>query len=225
MRTVLPALLCVAAIGPVFGGANAWETTDIQVTARETLSGRQAYRRAPPPDATHRLELTLVYFAGGAWSRDAVVGAARDAAEILEQCRVRVARMELVRVEAPPRYRYLDTPVSRKLAGTLRLARPTVYFVTDTRHAPAFDAEAIGRGNSGTRPELADSVWVTRAAADVGIALAHELVHVLSDSGAHVDSPGNLMRDETAPANTRLTDGQCARLRDIGAQNGLLARE
>lgn len=100
-----------------------------------------------------------------------------------------------------------------------------MYFVTDTRQRPGFDAEAIGRGNSSTRPELADSVWVTRAARDVDIALAHELVHVLANSGAHVELSGNLMRDETTPHNTRLTAAQCEQLREVGTEHGLLRQK
>jgi hypothetical protein len=44
------------------------------------------------------------------------------------------------------------------------------------------------------------------------------------DSGEHVDEAGNLMRAETAPENTRLDAGQCARLRDTATANGLLHR-
>lgn len=126
----------------------------------------------------------------------------------------------LMPVDAPQQY--FDTPVSRQLARALQPAKPTIYFVNDTRQQPAFDAEAIGRGNSRTRPELADSVCVTRARRDLGIALAHEIVHVLIDSGGHVEEPGNLMREDTTPGITRLSAAQCARLRDVGARNGLL---
>lgn len=210
----------------LFSPVNAQEKTKIKVSERYVLAADQVYRRGPAlPNAAHQLTLTLVYFTGGDWSRDAIVGAARGAAEILEQCGMLVRQVELMRVDAPQRYHYLDTPTSRELARTLQLARPTVYFVTDTRQEPAFDAEAIGRGNSESRPELADSVWVTRATRDVGVALAHELVHVLADSGDHVDLPGNLMRGETAPENTRLTGVQCAQMREAGANNGLLRRE
>ena len=128
----------------------------------------------------------------------------------------------LMPVDAPQQYQYFDTPVSRQLARALQPAKPTIYFVNDTRQQPAFDAEAIGRSNSRTRPELADSVWITRATRDPGIALTHELVHVLSDSGGHVEKPGNLMREDTTPGNTQLSAAQCARLRDAGAGNGLL---
>lgn len=114
------------------------------------------------------------------------------------------------------------TPVARELVRLVPLARPAVYFVADTLQRPAFDAEAIGRSNSRTRPELADTVWVTRATRDLGIALAHELAHVLMDRGDHIEEPGNLMRADTSPENTRLSADQCAQLRDTAARNGLL---
>ena len=127
-----------------------------------------------------------------------------------------------MRLEAPARYRVFDTPTSRELARELALSKPTIYFVAGTRQQPAFDAEAIGRGNSATRPELKDTVWVARGARDLDIVLAHELAHVLMDSGAHSGEPANLMREDTAPDNTRLNQAQCTRLRETATANGLL---
>lgn len=209
----------------VLGSADAQETTKIKVVERTALPARQVYGSdLAPPAATHELTLTLVYFTDGIWSRNAMLAATRAALKILAQCDVRLRRAYIIRVDAPAPYHYLDTPMSRELARTLRLSTPTVYFVTDTRQEPAFDAEAIGRANSQLRPELTDTVWITRATHDVGVALAHELVHVLTDSGAHDDRAGNLMRDRTAPENTHLTETQCAQVRDVGIQNGLLRR-
>jgi hypothetical protein len=94
--------------------------------------------------------------------------------------------------------------------------------VQETRSDPAFDAEAIGVSNAQRRPELANTVWVAYGARDLAHAIAHELVHVLSDSGEHSDALGNLMRDETSPENAALTAEQCARMRSRGAANGLL---
>ena len=87
---------------------------------------------------------------------------------------------------------------------------------------PAFDAEAIGRGNSRSRPELADTVWVARGARDLGIVVAHELAHVLMDSGEHDNTADNLMAESTTPQNTQLTAVQCQRLTASGRRNGLL---
>ncbi len=215
MRWFALAVLLAAAGGM----ARAQDGDDIRIVERRSVE-----LRSPGGGEAASLELTLVYLRGSGWSPQAVVRAARQAAGILAQCSVAVAQAELVAVEAPERYRWFDTPYSRRLARVLRLARPTVYFVADTRQRPAFDAEAIGRGNSRSRPELADTVWMTLGIADPGVALAHELSPVLMDSGAHSDEPGNLMQDRTAPENARLSPAQCERLRDTATQNGLLHR-
>ena len=172
--------------------------------------------------SSHHLRLTLAYLEGGGWAPDAIHAAIGQSAQILAQCGVALVQAELVLIDAPVRYRDFHSPVSRELARALPFGKPTVYFVAGTRQRPAFDAEAIGRGNSRTRPELRDTVWVTRGARDLGIVLAHELAHVLMDSGEHSEAPGNMMRDDTSPENSSLTEAQCARLRDTAAANGLL---
>lgn len=180
---------------------------------------------APPPvtaPPTHQLRLSLYTFRGGRWSNEEIAAAAVEAVRLLGQCGVALARAELHVVEAPRRFHDYSTPVSRELLRRLPVAKPAVIFVEETLNRPAFDAEAIGRANAASRPELADTVWVAYGARDLPLALAHELVHVLSDSGEHSDEPENLMRDETSPRNTHLTAAQCERLRLRGEANGLL---
>ena len=169
------------------------------------------------------MHLTLIRIEGSGWTRERALVILREAAGILGQCGVAVDRAELLALAAPD---YLDfsTPAARALARTHPVARPAVYLVRDTKNRPAFDAEAIGRGNSRSRPELADTIWMTAATRDPGIALAHELAHVLMDSGEHSNEEGNLMREETSPRNASLGAAQCARLRDTGSRNGLLER-
>jgi Zn-dependent protease with chaperone function len=169
------------------------------------------------------LRLTLVHFAGGSWQVEEIIAVAKQASKILAQCGIVPREPELVRADVEARFRYFDTPTSRELARKLQPRTPAVYFADGTRQDPAFDAEAIGRGNSRSRPELRDTVWVMRGARDLGVVLAHELAHVLMDSGEHSEEPGNLMRDETAPENTRLSAAQCERLRETGLANGLLS--
>jgi len=170
----------------------------------------------------HELRLTLAYLEGGGWTVPEIESAAKESSRILGQCGVELRAVELVRVVAPSRFNFFLTPLSRELAAALQLRKPTVFFVAGTRQRPAFDAEAIGRGNSRSRPELRDTVWIARGTRDLGIAMTHELVHVLMDSGEHSEEAGNLMRDETVPGNTRLSIEQCARLRETGMANGLL---
>jgi hypothetical protein len=225
MKLRLSLLTLTCGIALLAGPSSARTATTIRVAERSLLTAPQIYDPAAmPSDGAYRLTLTLVYFTDGNWSYPSLLRIVRAAGEILSQCGLALRQLAVVRVDAPRRYRYFDTPISRELARALQLSKPTVYFVTDTLRQPAFDAEAIGRANSGSRPELADTVWLTHGTRDPGIALAHELVHVLSDSGAHSDLPRNLMRDRTAPDNTRLTIAQCARLRDVGAASGLLQR-
>ena len=173
---------------------------------------------------THRLHLTVVNVEGSGWTRERAIEALREMAAILGQCEISIAGAEWLTLSAPPGYLDFSTPAARELARRYPVARPAIYLVRDTRSRPAFDAEAIGRGNSRTRPEIADTVWITAATRDAGIVLAHELAHVLMDSGEHSDEPGNLMGDQTAAGRKALSAVQCERLRETGSGNGLLRR-
>jgi hypothetical protein len=210
LRRTLLLLLLPALAAP------AWGEDSISVLERRELA---LERSAAAP--THHLSLVLAYFKGS-WEPELIHTALRKTTAIFAQCGVAIAKAELVLIGAPARYRDFHTPASRELAHALGLPKPTIYFVVDTRQQPAFEAEAIGRGNSGTRPELRDTVWITRGTRDPEIVLAHELAHVLMNSGEHVVVPENLMREDTAPRNTRLTQAQCARLRETATVNGLL---
>ena len=205
----------IAALIPVCCDAIA-ATPEFRIEERSVLE-------TSSPEATqgqHALTLTLANI--GDWKDVEVAAAVTTAAAILAQCGVRITEAELLRIRVPASHRDFDTPRSRELARALPLRKPVIYFAAGTRQIPAFDAEAIGRGNSRRRPELADTVWIVRDARDPGIALAHELAHVLMDSGEHDNSPGNLMAEETAPGNTRLTPAQCARITATGSRNRLL---
>jgi hypothetical protein len=168
------------------------------------------------------LNLELGVVAGSGWSAQAALEATRGAAAILAQCGIRTERIDLRELDVPERYRHLFTPASRELARRAGLAKPAIFFVADTRQEPAFEAEAIGLANSRSRPEMANTVWITAGTRDLPVTIAHELAHVLADSGAHSDAPDNLMRDQTAPQNVRLSDAQCQAILETGAANGLL---
>jgi len=208
-RRCLPAVLFAGLCCSAIAAAPAFE-----IENRLVLDGP-----APGSDQ-HALTLTLANIGG--WNDDDIVTALGKAADILAQCGIRLSGAELLRVRVPDSHRDFFVPRSRELARALGLARPAVYFAAGTRQRPAFDAEAIGRGNSRSRPELRDSVWIARGARDLGIVIAHELAHVLMDSGAHDNSPGNLMAESTTPDNTRLTAAQCARITATGTRNDLL---
>jgi len=195
------------------------------VSANEALRLRLEQRTSindltAPATTTHTLELRAINLDD--WSEPEMRSALRIAANIISQCGIHTTRIDVLHVTAPETHRHFDTPRSRELARVLDLPRPAVFFTAGTRQVPAFDAEAIGRGNSRSRPELTDTVWVARGARDLGIVIAHELAHVLMDSGAHDNTPHNLMAESTTPDNTRLTAAQCARLTTTGQRHGLL---
>jgi len=177
-----------------------------------------------PPAGTDRLILSVVHLDGSGWQPEPVLHALRQATAILSQCGVGIVGVEWVSLATQPHYLDFSTPLARELVRLHPVAKPAIYLVRDTANRRAYDAEAFGRANSPTRPELADTIWVTVGARDLGIVFAHELAHVLMDSGEHSNEPGNLMRSETAPANTALSVTQCTRLRDTARENGLLRR-
>lgn len=212
------ALHCAAALQLAAGAAQA--TGPARVVETRTLSG---HTQSAAAQATHELRLSLYAFRGSLWTQPVIEPAVREAARLLAQCGVALAVAELRLLEAPPRFHAYSTPVAREMLQGLQVAKPAIFFVDDTLNRPAYDAEAIGLANAATRPELASTVWIAHGARDLPLVLAHELAHVLSDSGEHSGEPGNLMRAETAPENTRLSDAQCRRLRERGEANGLLA--
>jgi hypothetical protein len=221
-RLTLWSLNGAAAFALWVAGAALPADTPRVIESRAVAAG-ELYPDGAPAQWRWDVAPALVVMARSRWTDARVIAALRQAAAVLAQCDVRVAMATLHRVDGPERYADFSTAVGRELARRLPFPKPTLYFVRDTRQRVAFEAEAIGRGNSGTRPELAYTVWMVESARDPGIALAHELAHVLMDSGEHVDAPGNLMRDETDPMSTALTRDQCQRLIATGVELRLLA--
>jgi len=199
----------------------AWGADPIHVIETRSVPPEKLPR---PATATHDLKLSLYGFKNSRWSPEEITVAVIDALPLIAQCGVAVASLELRIIDAPVKFRFFSTPVSRELLREFAVAKPALLFVDDTYSEPAYDAEAIGLSNAQTRPELSNTIWFAHGARDLPLAIAHELVHVLSDNGDHSDAPNNLMRPATAAANTRLTDAQCNRLRDVATANGLLTR-
>ena len=174
--------------------------------------------------ATHNLLMHVHTFRGTRWETDEIVKAVSESAGLLAQCGVAFESSELRIIDSPRPFHYYDTPVSRQLLRALAVRKPAVFFAEDTRNDPAFDAEAIGLSNAKSRPELVNTVWIAHGARDLPHALAHELVHILTNSGEHSKVPGNLMQPDTSPKNTHLTSAQCEQVRTRGEAHGLLRR-
>jgi len=204
------------AYAAVTGEAKLREVEHFQIQADELYDRHNGWR------FTHALQPTFVYFEDTAWDMKGLRSIAAKAAPILAQCGVYIPRIEVRALNGPQAYRYFRESVAKELVRQLPSPKPTVYFVRDTLQKDAYDAEAIGKGNSATRPTLVYTLWLTEALKHPAIGLAHELTHILMDSGAHVDRPGNLMREETDAQNLKLTPEQCQQLVASGTENALL---
>jgi len=197
----------------------AWSAEAMRVVDTRTLTLPR-----PPAAAAYALELNLYAFAGTRWQPGDILAVVPQSASLLAACGVALTQSVLRVLEAPRRFHFYSTAASRELLRKFPFAKPAVVFVEDTLNRPAYDAETIGMANAATRPELANTIWVAYGARDLSRALAHELVHLLSNSGEHAEEARNLMRPETSSENTQLTPAQCAQLRSQGMAHGLLER-
>ena len=179
-------------------------------------------RSAPLARARHQLTGSFVVIRNTRWTVAAVRRAVHQAASILGQCGIAMAPSFIHVVDGPGRVRYYHNSTAHELARALDVPRPTVFFLKDTLQREAFEGEAIGRANSRDRPLLRNTVWMIEDSADPGIALAHELFHLVTDSGRHSDDQRNLMHAETEARSVTLSADQCRRAVTQGVENGLL---
>jgi hypothetical protein len=156
------------------------------------------------------------------WSAPRIAASLEQAYRILGQCDIGSGALAAYTIEAEDYLRDLATGSARSLLEAVDARRPVVVFARDTRMQDAYLGEAFGPGNTQRRPWLANSVWLMHDVDDAGIALAHELYHVLANSGAHVDGEANLMQGYTHPDGTGLTSRQCREAQIAGQANGLL---
>jgi|GEM_PF-432092 len=174
------------------------------------------------------LPLTAVLVNKSGWNSSQVRQTIENAVAILKQCKVRRGAIDLVELSGPRSVRLMSDDSMRALAEFLPNEAIRVFFVEETLREIEFGAEAIGRVNARRRPWLRDSVWMTRWVPDPGYSLAHELFHVLADSGLHRKEPNNLMAEVTGQQDTDtepfLSPSQCGQLRNIGLGNNLLER-
>jgi hypothetical protein len=213
--------LCVAAAAPVHAQQAAEPPLE---ELRSWTLAKGDLATSPTHPYAYGLRLEMAMLRGTRWAPGAVLDSVKRAAVILAQCGIRIELARLHEFDGPRRYRYLSTPDSREFARRTGLRKPAIFFVDDTRMEPAFEAESIGRANARSRPEMTDTVWITAGTRDLPVALAHELVHVLANSGAHSPLPRNLMREQTTPLNTALAPDQCSAIVSTALANGLLDR-
>jgi len=158
------------------------------------------------------------------WQATRIRQAVQQAYQILAQCDIGPRKVEAFVIQADDYLLDLSTGSARSLLEAVGVRQPVVVFARDTQMQAAYLGEAFGLGNTRRRPWLANSVWLMHDVDDSGIALAHELFHVLANSGAHVEGQPNLMQAYTRPESTELTPVQCQQAQNFGAANGLLTR-
>lgn len=160
------------------------------------------------------------------WTTDKITQSLNQANAVFNQCGLAISAQELIRVNgsnyisnlSPGSALTLGRYLNDQLAGN----PTTIYFAADTDMQTKFDAEAFGKGNTGTRPWMRDSLWVTSVTPDSGNAVAHELIHIMSNNGQHSREENNLMQDRTSPDNTRLLPAQCQQAIATASENGLI---
>ncbi len=193
-------------------------------TEVESVGRYQLELGAPAQAGAYELRPSMVLLREAGWSLAQVRSASRRAAHTLAQCDINMSAVTLNVLAVPEPLKFFRDDTATTLVRSHPVSRPAVFFVKGSLQSVEFEGEAIGRANSRGRVELADSVWLVHDVQHPGVALAHELVHVLGDSGAHSDKPGNLMHESTSAHGDLLTQGQCQDLVSAGLANGLLKR-
>lgn len=192
------------------------------------VSGK--YIALTEPHLSANVMLTAIMLEDTGWTEEIISSVLTAAMRVLAQCDVSARGFTLIQLATDPQHQDLWTPASRRLAHQVRtqvLARESspsvlIFFVRDTRNTPEFAAEAFGLGNTRTRPELTHSIWITRTAPDLNTTIAHEMFHVLANSGDHTRDASNLMSESTAHGGHRLTPHQCDSLHKEARKNNLL---
>lgn len=182
------------------------------------LVGVQTLTREKPveEDAEQRVyKLPLnVFILHKGWSKELVLNSLLETEAILAQCNIALNSVTISELSLPAYLRDLETGAARTLISALdnetEFKPIKIFYARHTRMLTKFDGEAFGRGNTRRRPWLQDSVWLMNGTQDTGIALAHELFHVLSNSGEHIQVSDNLMQTRTSPGNTVLDPLQCS---------------
>jgi hypothetical protein len=156
------------------------------------------------------------------WTHQRIEQAVQTAYDILAQCDIAPVDVSIHSIIGDDYLRELSTGSARTLLEATATTDTTVIFARDTRMQEAFSGEAFGPGNTRSRPWLANSVWLMPDIKDAGIALAHELFHVIANSGEHIEGSGNLMQSRTHAESLTLSPEQCERARVTGVTNRLL---
>lgn len=156
------------------------------------------------------------------WKQSDIDIAIDEMNTIFRDCSIGAFISSWVNVQASDYLKDLSAGHALTLNRKLDSEGTTIYFARDTKMQPAFDAEAFGKGNTRNRPWMTNTLWLSYGIPDSGVALAHELFHIVANSGEHSTLDNNLLRDRSSPDNVLLTPVQCALAIKAGLENGLL---
>ena len=156
------------------------------------------------------------------WTHQHIQRIVQKAYDLLGQCGIIAGEVSIRLFEGEDYLRDLSTGGAHTLLGAANTTAATVVFARDTRMQEPFTGEAFGLGNTRRRSWLANSVWLMLDIEDEGLALAHELFHIISNNGEHVEGSANLMQERTDAGSQTLTDRQCQNARVTGVANRLL---
>lgn len=170
----------------------------------------------------YELSLSIVRLEDSGWRDADIPVMTNELRAIFSQCKIGLSEVRYYTLQVAPRLLDFDAMTAHTLTEQIDVSTPTVYLVRDTLRRPAYDGEAFGQANTQRLPWLRDSVWLTAGMTEPGAGLAHELFHVLTNSGAHVAEQGNLMQERTQPGVSYLSDMQCRQAIERGSASGLL---
>jgi hypothetical protein len=193
-----------------------------QIAVALDTASNDGAARVPAPFTHELAPLTLVWLENAGWPLDALLESVSAAARIYRQCGVRFGEVSIQLLRVPRGMRYYDTANAIALMKARMPTTPAVWFMRDTLQEPAFDAETIGRSNAMRGSGLLNTIWMTAQLEHHGVALAHELYHLIANTGAHVPEKDNLLHAQTSAKGTLLWDWQCERLLKVGGAFELL---
>ena len=195
-----------------------------QPTDVSLIRKRHIEKVATVDSKTLKLDLSIVVLEESGWRDSQIPGLIDRIDHILSQCSIRVTRVREYVLRVSPRLLDFDAATSHTLVNQTNIPKPILFMMRDTLRDPAYEGEAFGKANSRYREWLQNTIWVIASITDPDVGIAHELLHVLSDSGEHVSEQGNLMQANTRRGEIYLKPTQCQRARQTALANGLLAR-
>ncbi len=200
------------------------DNMSVELIGVQTLT-REKPLSDDPEEHVFKLPLSVFVLHDG-WTNEQISQSLLQAEELLSQCKIAFNSVTITALAVPDYLRDLETGSARTLTGALQndseFKPIKVFYARDTLMARPTDGASFGDGNTRRRPWLKDSVWLMENIEDPGIALAHELFHVLANNGGHSRMANNLMQSRTSPDNIKLLESQCTAAIDNAKNNRLL---